>query len=576
MAYDCDLVIRGGTVVDGSGGEPFTADVAVSGGKIAAVGRVPQRGREELDAAGLLVTPGFVDIHTHYDGQATWDQRLAPSSCNGVTTAVMGNCGVGFAPVQRSHHDLLIELMEGVEDIPGAALHEGLSWEWESFGDYLDALDRRPHDIDLCAQLPHGALRVYVMGERGAEGEAATPEEIETMGRLAAGAMRDGALGFSSSRTVRHRTSRGAPTPTLTAAEDELTGIADAIGATGRGVLQVISDFRDLDGEFGIFRRMVERSGRPLSISLSQADAKPDMWRELLERIEAASDAGLPMKGQVCGRPIGTLLGLQGSLNPFMAHPSYRAIARLPLEEKVRTMRDPAFRERLLAEEPATDNPMVRYITGSWQKLFQLGDPPDYEPPPERSVAARAQREGRRPEELAYDLLLERDGRELLYFPLFNYTEFNLDNARRMMLHRDTVLGLGDGGAHVGAICDASFPTYMLTHWGRDRNRGERLELSWIVRSQTRATAEAVGLLDRGLLARGMKADINLVDFQRLRLHPPRMAYDLPTGGRRLLQEADGYVATVVGGEVTYRDGRSTGALPGRVVRGGRPSPAAA
>jgi N-acyl-D-aspartate/D-glutamate deacylase len=568
MARRPDLVLRNGTVIDGSGGEPMRADVAVTDGVITDVGAVGAAGIDEIDATGLLVTPGFVDIHTHYDGQVTWDSRLAPSSLHGVTTVVMGNCGVGFAPVRPAHHDMLIELMEGVEDIPGAALHEGLPWSWSSFPEYLDAIERVPHDIDICAQIPHGALRVYVMGERGANREAASAGEIARMSELVTEAIAAGALGFTSSRTVQHRTSKGEPTPTLTAAEAELRGIAAGLKRSAAGVFELISDFADLDGELDMFCRMVEDSGRrPMTISLAQHDSAPDDWKRILARIEAAAARGLPIKGQVAGRPIGVLLGLECSIHPFVACPSYKPIAGLALADRVRELRDPALRRRLLDETGLSGRGTMRYIARSYHKLFRLGDPPDYEPDPSRSVAAMAARAGRDPADLAYDLLLERDGREILYFPLHNYTEQTLDAVRAMMAHKDTLFGLGDGGAHVGTICDASFPTYALTHWGRDRPRG-RFELPWLIKRQTRETAAAVGLLDRGLVRPGMKADLNVIDFARLRLERPYIVHDLPARGRRLMQTAQGYVATIVSGAVTYREGEPTGALPGKLVRG--------
>ena len=570
MAHHLDLVVRNATIIDGSGGAPFTGDVAVAGGVITGVGAVGATGREEIDARGLLVTPGFVDIHTHYDGQVTWDSRLSPSSLHGVTTAVMGNCGVGFAPVQPAHHGMLIELMEGVEDIPGAALHEGLPWSWSSFPEYLDAIERTPHDIDVCAQIPHGALRVYVMGERGAAREVATGDEIAAMSALVAEAVTAGALGFTSSRTVQHRTSKGAPTPTLTAAEDELRGIAAGLRRAGAGVMEMISDFDDLDVEFDRFCRMVEDAGRPMTISLAQHDSAPDRWKLLLGKIEAAAARGLPIKGQVAPRPIGVLLGLPCSLHPFVACASYRPIAKLPLADRVRAMRDPALRQRLLGETAQSGSATVRYISRSYHKLFRLGDPPDYEPDASQSIAAKAERAGRAPADLAYDLLLENDGQEILYFPLHNYTAGSLDAAREMMAHPDTLSGLGDGGAHVGTICDASFSTYTLTHWGRDRAHG-RFELPWLIKRQTSDTAAAVGLLDRGLVRPGMKADLNIIDFARLRLRRPYIVHDLPARGRRLMQTADGYVATIVSGVVTYREGEPTGALPGKLVRGAQP-----
>lgn len=569
MAQQFDLVVRGGEVADGNGGPLQRADVAITDGRIAAVGHVAQSGREEIDARGRIVAPGFVDIHTHYDGQATWDSRLAPSSWHGVTTAVMGNCGVGFAPVRRNDRVRLIELMEGVEDIPGAALHEGLSWNWESFGDYLDALESRPHDIDVAAQLPHGALRVYVMGERGAQLEPATQTDIAAMRAHAAEAMRAGALGFSTSRTLNHRTVKGDPTPSLRASEAELAGIAQGLADAGSGVIELISDFDtpDLDTEFAMIRRLVEQSGRPLSLSLAQGHRVPEGWREILKRIEAATKDGLAIRAQVAPRPIGILLGLQGTLNPFIAHESFAAIKDKPLPEKVSAMRDPEFRARLLAETDARQShPLARRVM-AFEQIFPLGDPPNYEPLKETAIAAMAQRQGRPAQEVAYDLLLEDEGRAFLFMPFANYAHYNLDACGEMIAHKDCVMGLGDGGAHVGIISDASYPTYLLTHWGRDRAQG-RFDIGWLIKRQTADTARAMGLYDRGVLAPGMKADLNVIDFDRLAVESPRMAFDLPAGGKRLLQRASGYDATIVSGEIVYRNGEPTGALPGRLVRG--------
>ena len=562
-----DLVVRGGTVVDGTGGAPRTADVAVSDGVIVEVGDVDGTADRTIDADGALVTPGFVDIHTHYDGQATWDNQLLPSSWHGVTTVVMGNCGVGFAPVRPSDHQRLIELMEGVEDIPGAALHEGLSWDWQTFPEYLDALERLPHDIDFAAQVPHGAVRLHVMGERGANRETASPEEIEAMGRIVREAVEAGALGFTTSRTLNHRTSRGEPTPTLTAAADELIGIAAAMGQSGAGVLEVVSDFIDAETEWETLRGMVEKSGRPLSISVAAQSRRPGT-ATLLDLIGQAAEAGLPIKGQVAARAIGVLLGLQATLNPFLGHEAYKEIAALPLEDRVRIMRDPAFKERLLtAVEPEKQKNFLRF-SGGYERLFELSDPPDYEPSPENSIGARARREGREADELVYELLLEDDGRRLLYMPIFNYGDGDLEACREMLLHEYSLPGLGDGGAHVGTICDGSFPTTLMTHWGRDRSRGQRIDLPFLVSRQTRETAAHVGLHDRGVLAPGKKADINVIDFDRLTLHPPTMSFDLPAGGKRLLQRADGYLHTIVSGVEVYTDGTHTGALPGKLVRG--------
>ncbi len=559
MAHD--LVISGGTVVDGSGAPAFTADIAVDDGRIAEIGAIAGSAARRIDATGATVMPGFVDIHTHYDGQATWSDLLVPSSWHGVTTVVMGNCGVGFAPVRRHDRERLIELMEGVEDIPGAALHEGLQWNWESFPDYLDALDSRPHDIDLAAQVPHSALRLYVMGERGATREPATTEEIAEMGRLARAAVAAGALGFTTSRTKNHRTSRGEFTPTLTAAAEELTGIADALGA---GVLEVVSDFADEDEELRTVIGMAETSGRPLSISVLQVDPRPDAWRRLLAAITAANERGVRVTAQVAARPVGLLLGLQTTVNPLGASATARALSVLPLAEQLVELRRTEVREAVLGE--LRD---ARSLFG-YDRLFPLTDPPDYEPAPEASVAASAARAGLDPAEFVFDHVLGDDGRAMLYVPFLNYSDGSLDAAREMLQHPYSVLGLGDGGAHVGTICDASFPTTMLTHWIRDRTRGPLLDLPSVVANQTSRTARAIGLGDRGTLAAGMRADINVVDLPNLRLHMPSVAYDLPAGGKRFLQRADGYLHTIVAGRPVYENGQHTGELPGRLVRGAR------
>jgi N-acyl-D-aspartate/D-glutamate deacylase len=554
-----DLVLRGGTVVDGTGAPARTADVAVDGDRITAVGHVGP-GHREVDADGALVTPGFVDIHTHYDGQATWDDRLVPSSWHGVTTVVAGNCGVGFAPVHAGDHGTLVELMEGVEDIPGAALHEGLSWDWESFPDYLDALDHRHRDVDLAAQVPHGALRLFVMGERGAAREPASPEEVAAMAQLAREAVEAGALGFTTSRTRNHRTSRGDWTPTLTAAADELAGIAEGLGAAGKGVLQVVSDFVHPEEELTTVIGMAEASGRPLSISLLQVTPGPDGWRRLLGAIDDANARGLEVRAQVAARPVGLLLGLQATISPIGSSPTARTA-------DLDALRRPDVRATVLAEL-AEKPPVI-----AWDRMFPLGDPPDYEPAADTSVAAMAQRMGVDPAGLAYDLALGDDGRALLYVPFLNYADGDLEAAREMLLHPHAVLGLSDGGAHVGTICDASFPTTMLTHWARDRSRGEGLPLPHVIALQTSRTAAAVGLLDRGVLAPGMRADVNVIDHDALRLRPPELAFDLPAGGKRFLQRADGYLHTFVAGQETYAGGEPTDALPGRLVRGARPAP---
>ncbi len=570
-----DLVIRGGTLVDGSGGAPFEADVAVKDGAIALVGRVGGVGAREIDARGKIVTPGFVDIHTHYDGQATWDGHMQPSAWHGVTTVVMGNCGVGFAPCKPEDHDRLIRLMEGVEDIPFPVLTEGLPWNWESFPDYLDSLAARRFDVDIGTQLPHAALRVYVMGERGANREDATPADIAAMASLAKGAMEAGALGFSTSRTLNHRTSDGQPTPTLTASEDELTGIALGLAAAGKGALQFVSDFAEPEEEFAMLRRIVERSGRPMSFSLVQNPRYPNQWRTLLERLSEANDAGLTMRGQVAGRPVGILFGLELTVNPFSRHATYGEIAGLPLAERVAHLRDPAFRARLLAESPEPAPGLGTNMIQNWPIMFLMGDEPDYEQTPDRTLAVLAQARGVPPQELALDHMLRNEGRGMLYLPFLNYADGSLDPSYAMLNHRDTVPGLSDGGAHVGMICDGSFPTSNLTHWTRDRTRGPKLTLQAMVRMQTHDTAQAVGLHDRGLIQPGYRADLNVIDYEGLTLKAPAVAYDLPAGGRRLVQRADGYVATIVAGEITYLDGEPTGALPGRLLRGAQAAPQA-
>ncbi|MQA97311.1 MAG: amidohydrolase family protein [Streptosporangiales bacterium] len=569
MAFD--LVIRGGSVIDGTGGPARTADVAISGGTVAEVGKVSGTGKREIDAGGAVVTPGFVDIHTHYDGQATWDSRLNPSSDHGVTTVVMGNCGVGFAPVRPPDHGKLIELMEGVEDLPGAVLSEGLSWDWESIPEYLDALERRPHDLDFAAQVCHGPIRLFVMGERGADREPATAEEIAEMGRLAAEGIRAGALGFTTSRTLNHRTASGAPAPTVRAERAELVGIAEAVGATGIGVLQVVSDFEDVADEIATLLAMMRTSGRPLSVSLLQGRSGTG-YRKILDTLSRANAEGLEMRAQVAARMVGILVGLEGTVNPLRGSATYRSLEGLDLAKRAVRLGEPDIRTRVLEELRARDGGIGLPL----ERVFELGDPPDYEPGPEASLAARAAALGVEPDALLYDMLRGDGGRALLLMPFLNYFDGNLDAAGDMLAHPHTVPGLGDGGAHVGTICDASFTTTLLTHWARDRRQGTRFDLPFLIRRQCRGTAETVGLLDRGLLAPGYKADVNVIDFDGLRLHPPAMAHDLPAGGKRLLQTASGYLHTIVSGTEVYAGGEPTGELPGRLVRGARPDPATA
>lgn len=563
-----DLVIRGGTIVDGTGGETYEADVVISNGLIAEIGSVQARGIEEIDARGQIVTPGFVDIHTHYDGQVTWGDEISPSSLHGITTVLMGNCGVGFAPCKPADHDRLIRLMEGVEDIPFPVLSEGLPWNWTSFPDYLDSLSSRHFDTDICAQLPHAALRVFVMGERGTNREDATEADIARMRALTTEAIKAGALGFSTSRTLNHRTSDGQPTPTLTASEAELTGIAQGVADAGSGVLQFVSDFNDPEKEAAMLRRIVEASGRPLSVSLAQADVAPQGWQKLLGAIEQAVEDGLPMRAQVAPRPVGVLLGLELTLNPFSAHPVYREIAHLPFEARVGKLRDAEYRVRLLADSPDTDNPFLKVMLRSFGKMFQLDEAVNYEPAQDKTLEAIAAQRSVSPQEAALDLMLERDGRGMLYLPFLNYADGNLEPSREMMLSPATLPGLSDGGAHVGMICDGSFTTTMLTHWVRDRTRGPLVPLEHIVHKQSWATAQWIGLHDRGLIAPGYRADINVIDLARMKLHLPEVRYDLPAGGRRLMQRADGYTATILNGVITHRNGDPTGAKPGRLVRG--------
>jgi N-acyl-D-aspartate/D-glutamate deacylase len=567
MTANPDLVIRGGTIADGSGGSLFEADIAVQDARISEVGKIAGKGREEIDARGKLLTPGFVDVHTHYDGQVTWSQDISPSSQNGVTTAIMGNCGVGFAPCKPADHQRLIQLMEGVEDIPEPVLSAGIPWEWESFPDYMDWLSKRDFDIDIGAQLPHAALRVYVMGERGARRDPSTTEDNTKMAKLAGEAVRAGALGFSTSRTLNHRTSTGDFTPTLKAGEDELTAIAAAMHGEGRSVLQFVLDLSTLNEDLPMMLRVADNTKCPISFSVTQNDRAPQRWRQTMDEINAAAARGLSITAQIAARPVGLLLGLELSRNPFQTHPSYKAIAHLPLSERLARLRQPEVRAAILKESAtATDDPL--FFRPNYDKMYLLGDPPDYEQPSENALGPQAAKLGRRPEELAYDAMLASEGRGMLYVPFLNYADGNLDATREMLTDPRSVPGLSDGGAHCGIICDASFPTYLLTHWTRDRSRGEKLSIPFVVAAQSRKTALSVGLADRGLIAPGYKADINVIDYGRLHLHPPKVHYDLPVGGRRLLQQVDGYDATIVSGVVTQRDGAPTGARPGKLVRG--------
>lgn len=567
-----DLIIKGGKVVDGTGAASFTGDVAIDGDRIAEVGRVAGPARRTIDADGLLITPGFVDVHTHYDGQITWDPLLTPSCWHGVTTVVMGNCGVGFAPVAADRHDWLIGLMEGVEDIPGSALSAGIRWEWESFPEYLDAIERVPKALDVGAQVPHGPVRAYVMGDRGAHNEAATPEDIAAMAAIVREGVEAGALGFSTSRTLAHRAIDGEPVPGTFAAEDELFGIGRVLGELGRGVFELApagalgEDLAAPEREMAWMRKLATVIGRPVTFVLTQNDADPEAWRRLLDLAGAAAAEGAAVSPQVHGRTVSLLLGHQ-TFHPFNFAPSWAEVAMLSPGEQLVCLADPERRRRLVAEMEVTDSPIVRGFMRP-DRIFPLGDPPDYEPPPEASVAALARRQGRSPWEVLYDTIFSNGGLELLNAPILNYTDRNLDAAREMLAHPTSAFGLGDGGAHAGQTCDASTTTFMLTHWARDRAR-DRLPLEWVVQKITSATASLFGLADRGRLAVGAKADVNMIDFDNLRLHRPVLAHDLPANAGRLIQKADGYVATFVSGVQTFADGEDTGARPGALIRGG-------
>ncbi|AKL73587.1 N-acyl-D-aspartate/D-glutamate deacylase [Actinobacteria bacterium IMCC26256] len=569
-----DLVITGGIVVDGTGDPQRLADIAVSNGiitEVAEPGSLAGSLTETIDATGLLVTPGFVDIHTHFDGQVTWDPLLTPTCWHGVTSVVMGNCGVGFAPVSPDRRDWLIGLMEGVEDIPGAALSEGIRWEWETFSEYLDAVDRAPKMLDVAAQIPHGAVRAYVMGERGARNEPATSEDIAAMAAIVRDAIAAGALGFSTSRTIAHMAIDGEPVPGTFAAEDELFGLGNALKDAGGGVFELApagalgEDLAAPEREMDWMRRLAAICGRPVSFALTQNDHDSESWRRMLDLCAEAASKGSNVRPQVAGRPVTLLLGLK-TFHPFAYCPSWGPVGILPLDERVARMADPEIRRRLLAEASNPDPTMRQFFDPD--KSFPLGDPPDYEPHPSTSIAQIAQRAGADVWSVFYDALMADNGHAFVMRPLLNYTDGNLDAVREMLMHPTTVWGLGDGGAHCGTTCDASTPTYMLTHWARDREAGIPLET--VIKKMTSQTAGLFGLGDRGVLAPGMRADINLIDHAGLTLHAPVMVHDLPGDARRFIQRSTGYVATILAGQVTLRNGEETGARPGALVRGAR------
>lgn len=565
-----DLVVRGGEVYDGTGAPPRRADVAVSDGRIVEIGRITGAGAEEIDAKGKAVTPGFVDIHTHYDGQAVWDDSVAPSAWHGVTTAVMGNCGVGFAPCKPEHRTSLIELMEGVEDIPAPVMHEGLPWTWETFDEYLDVLDRTPRDIDLCALVPHAPVRVYVMGDRALRLEPATADDIERMREVVAAAIRAGAFGVSTSRSTAHRSLAGEFTPTLLARQRELVGLAMGMADAGRGLFEFVAEVQDPEvrGEFEMVRKALEKSGRPGVYSLVQSgqtqNGYENLWRELMDYSDEAMAQGVNLRPVVAPRAVGLLMGLEGSQNPFAGTRTYHEIAGLPLGERVRRMRDPEVRARILAEDPYEFSTWPLLKSLSYKKMYRFGNPPDYTPDVADSLQAIAERQRRRPEEVAYDVLLEDEGMGFIHVPFANYASGDLRVCEEMLANPNAIMGLGDGGAHVGFILDAGFQTWMLTYWVKERGVMAAEEA---IRRMTSDTADEMGLPDRGRIRPGLRGDLNVVDLDRLEFGSPYVAYDLPTGGKRLLQKAVGYDATVVAGQITYRDGVSTGARPGRLVR---------
>ncbi|RAV01913.1 N-acyl-D-amino-acid deacylase family protein [Mycolicibacter senuensis] len=576
MTHVAELVIRNGTIVDGLGGRTYVGDVAVRDGLIVEVGTVSGDAEHVIDAAGLLVTPGFVDLHTHYDGQSIWSDRLNPSSSHGVTTALMGNCGVGFAPCRIADHEVLVDVMAGVEDIPGVVMTDGLPWTWETFPQFMDAVDARRRDIDVAAFLPHSPLRVYVMGQRGVDREPATPADLARMRVLAQEAAEAGALGFSSSRLVTHRTRTGSQIPSYDAAYDEILEIGRGIADGGGGLIQFVPDLPD-----GAYQPVLQQifdaatdAGLPVTFTLLIGNAGEPVWQDALTMVEKANDSGAEITAQVFPRPIGLMVGLDLSINPFVLYPSYREIAGLPLAERVAEMRKPDVRQRILADQPSIvpTNP-IAYLSQSWEWTYPLGDDADYEPDPSESIAARARARGVSAVEEAYDRLLDDDGHAILLDALANFRDNSLDTVGDLLRRDDVVLGLGDGGAHYGMICDSSFPTYVLTHWARDRASG-RFSVAAAVRELTSVPARVAGLDDRGRIAVGYKADLNVIDHQNLRLHKPVITYDLPAGGRRLDQTADGYVATIVAGEIIAENGKPTAARPGRLVRGRRPAPA--
>jgi len=561
-----DLIIKNGTLVDGTGAKSKQGDIAIKNGIIAAMGDFSGKADEVIDANKLVVTPGFVDIHTHYDGQAIWDSQLKPSSIHGVTTIVMGNCGVGFAPCKLEDRVKLVELMEGVEDIPAPVMHEGLNWQWETFDEYIKALEKNKLDIDICALLPHAALRVYVMGERAIKHEAATKEDMQIMRKLAKEAVEAGAFGFSTSRTISHKSLKGEYTPTLRAHEDELTAIAMGLSDAGSGFIEIVSDWNEPDPEteFEVLKRIVKRSGRPLVFSCTQRHDRPYFWEDLMSMARQAQKEGLPIRPVVTPRPIGLLLGLNGSQNPFSGTDTYKSISDLPLDRRVIEMRKDEIKNKILSEDPIKGStfPLINRI--GYTKMYRFGSPPNYNPKPEESIEAMAKEKGTTAAELAYEILIENDGNNFIYAPLVNYADHTFGVCKKMLDDKNAIMGLGDGGAHVGFILDAGYPTWLISYWSVKK---KAFSIEETVRRLTSDTANAAGLNDRGILKVGLKADINIIDWENVGSSDPFMTQDLPAGGKRLMQHTKGYVTTIVSGKVTYKNGEFTRELPGTVVK---------
>jgi N-acyl-D-aspartate/D-glutamate deacylase len=572
--HSFDLVIRGGTLADGTGAQPFAGDVAIANGRIAAVGDIAQSGKEEIDASGLLVTPGFVDLHTHLDGHVTWENRLKPNTGHGVTTAIIGNCGVGFAPCRPQDRDLLIRMMETVEDIPYADLQKGLPWDWETYPEYIEALGRRRYNMDIGTLIPHSTLRAYVMGERALSGEMATATDLATMAALTRDAIRAGALGFGSSTLTDQKTGDGRHIPSFGADEKEFLAITRGMAEAGAGLLQIAFEFNEFPGaidELEMLVRVAKQSGRPLTFSLKQSNSHTEGWRELLAISDRANREGAVVYPQVFGRPTGAVLSFAGSLNPFARCPAFRPLSKLPLAERLRELRRPELRAKLIAE--VKKFPLTTRSDG-FSLFFPLIDPPNYEQPLEESIEMRARAQNISGAELAYDYLLRDEGQAMLLLAGGNYADYNLDPSFEMLRNAHAVPGLGDGGAHSAIVCDASISTYMLSYWTRDRTRGDRLPLAYAVKLLTQSSANAIGLRDRGVIKPGYKADINVIDYANLKLRAPRLNHDLPAGGARLTQAAEGYVATIVSGEIVHRDDRETDRLPGKVIRAAQSLPA--